>query len=191
MKSTELKAEDMPTVSPSRTLYLIACGAPPARDAHVLVELAQAQNWRVIVLSTPSGRSFLRTDAIERLTGLPVRSEYRQPDDCIAESLPDPDAIVVAPATFNSINKLASGIADTYALGVVSEAIGAGARTVIAPFLNTALARHPVFDRSVAILRGFGVHVVYAANVAELPRPGSGGRGVVFPWAQALDAASG
>jgi Flavoprotein len=35
-----------------------------------------------------------------------------------------PDAIIVAPATFNTINKWAVGISDTLALGLLTEAIG-------------------------------------------------------------------
>jgi flavoprotein len=46
----------------------------------------------------------------------------------------------VAPVTDNTVNKLALGIADTYALTVLVEAIGRGVSVVIVPFVNTALA---------------------------------------------------
>lgn len=39
--------------------------------------------------------------------------------------LPAPDALVVAPCTFNTANKLVAGISDTLALGLLNEAIGA------------------------------------------------------------------
>jgi phosphopantothenoylcysteine decarboxylase len=95
-------------------LYVIVCGAPPARDAGRLVEFAQAKGWEVCVIATPSARSFINSSALEAATGHPVRSEYKQPDE--ADVLPPPDAIVVAPATFNTINKWAAGISDTLAL---------------------------------------------------------------------------
>jgi phosphopantothenoylcysteine decarboxylase len=89
-------------------LYLIVCGAPPARDSGRLVQLAQAEGWEVCVIATPSARSFIDAPALEAATGHPIRSQYKQPDE--ADVLPPPDAIVVAPATFNTINKWAAGI---------------------------------------------------------------------------------
>jgi hypothetical protein len=88
---------------------------PPARDAGRLVELAQAEGWEVCVIATPSGRSFIDQAALEAATGHPVRSEYKQPEE--PDVLPPPDAIVVAPATFNTINKWAAGISDIWHLG--------------------------------------------------------------------------
>jgi phosphopantothenoylcysteine decarboxylase len=60
-------------------LYVIVCGAPPARDANRLVQLAQAEGWDVCVIATPSARSFIDSPALEATTGHPVRSEYKQP----------------------------------------------------------------------------------------------------------------
>jgi flavoprotein len=52
--------------------------------------------------------------------------------------LPPPDAIVVAPATFNTINKWAAGISDTLVLGLLTEAIGKRLPVVALPFVNAA-----------------------------------------------------
>ena len=52
----------------------------------------------------------------------PVRSQYKNPGE--PDLLPDPDAIIVAPATVNTINKWGAGICDTLALGILVEAIG-------------------------------------------------------------------
>ena len=65
--------------------------------------------------------------------------------------------MIVAPATFNTINKWAAGISDTLALGLLTEAIGKGLPLVALPFLNVAQARHPAFARSVEQLRQAGV----------------------------------
>src|SRR5215211_1403562 len=117
-------------------LYLIVCGAPPARDSGRLVQLAQAEGWEVCVIATPSARSFIDPTALQAATGHPVRSQYKQPDE--ADVLPPPDAIVVAPATFNTINKWAAGISDTLALGLLTEAIGKRLAVVALPFVNAA-----------------------------------------------------
>jgi Flavoprotein len=86
-----------------------------------LVRHAQATQWAVCVIGTRMGMRFLDASMLRELTGHPVRDEYKQPDD--PDVLPAADAFVVAPCTFNT-NKLAAGISDTLALGVLNEAIG-------------------------------------------------------------------
>lgn len=61
-------------------------------------------------LATPAAVEYLLdVPALTALTGHPVRTTYRTSED---ESLPRADAVVVAPATYNAINKWAAGIAD-------------------------------------------------------------------------------
>jgi phosphopantothenoylcysteine synthetase/decarboxylase len=92
--------------------------------------------------------------------------------------LPPPDAFVIAPATFNTINKLAQGISDTLALGLLNEAVGLGLPMVAVPWPNVALARHPVFVRSIATLREWGIRIVL--DPAQLPQASEAP--AVFPW---------
>ena len=171
-------------------LYVIVCGAPPARDADRLVELAQDDGWDVCVIATPSARSFIESASLEAATSHPVRSEYKQPD--AADVLPPPDAIVVAPATFNTINKWAAGISDTLALGLLTEAIGKRLPIVALPFINAAQAEHPAFQSSVDRLRAAGVQLLYGPDVLELHEPGTGSQRVgLFPWRLTLEALEG
>jgi phosphopantothenoylcysteine synthetase/decarboxylase len=171
-------------------LYVIVCGAPPARDAGHLVELAQDDGWDVCVIATPSARSFIDSATLEAATSHPVRSEYKQPD--AADVLPPPDAIVVAPATFNTINKWAAGISDTLALGLLTEAIGKRLPIVALPFINAAQAEHPAFQASVDRLRAAGVQLLYGPDVLELHEPGTGSQRVgLFPWRLTLEALEG
>jgi phosphopantothenoylcysteine synthetase/decarboxylase len=168
-------------------LYLIVCAAPPARDALVLVELAQQVGWEVCVIATPSARRFIDPPALEAATGHPVRFDYKQPDE--PDVLPPPDAIVVAPATFNTINKWAAGISDTLALGLLTEAIGKRLPVVALPFINAAQAEHPAFGRNVEQLRTAGIRLLYGPDVLELHEPGTGYQRVhLFPWPRILDA---
>jgi Flavoprotein len=51
-----------------------------------------------------------------------------------------PDAIIVAPASYNTINKWALGISDTCALGVLAETTGLDVPIVVLPFVNSRLA---------------------------------------------------
>jgi phosphopantothenoylcysteine synthetase/decarboxylase len=174
-------------VTGTRVLYVIACAAPPAADVSRLVSLAQQRGWDVCVLTTPSGRRFTDTAALERQTGHPVRSEYKNPGE--PDVLPDPDAVIVAPATVNTINKWAAGICDTLALGILVEAIGKRLPIVALPSTNEAHAAHPAFIENIGKLRSWGVSVLFGAGVHALPKPGAGGTEPDrFPWSATLDA---
>jgi phosphopantothenoylcysteine synthetase/decarboxylase len=124
---------------------------------------------------------FLDAGRLQELTGYPVRDDYKNPNE--PDVLPDADAFVVAPATFNTVNKVAGGISDTLALGLINEAIGMGKPVILAPWPNQELVKHPAFPRSVEQLSEVGVRFVL--NRGALPLPGSGRPGAAtFPWAE-------
>jgi phosphopantothenoylcysteine synthetase/decarboxylase len=171
----------------TRVLYVIACAAPPAGEVARLVSIAQQDGWDVCVLTTPSGRRFADLAGLERMTGHPVRSDYKDPGE--PDVLPSADAIIVAPATVNTMNKWAAGICDTLALGILVEAIGKQTPTVAMPFTNRAHAAHPAFIENVARLRSWGVVVLFGPDVYPLHEPGTGSRYLhIFPWARAAEA---
>jgi Flavoprotein len=165
-------------------LYIIACGGRPGADLPAFVEHAQAAGWEVCVVATPSGMKFLDASRLAELTGHPVRSDYKRPED--PDVLPPPDAVVVAPATFNTINKWAAGISDTLALGLLNEAIGMHLPVIAVPFPNVALVRHPVFARNLDLLKECGVRLVFDPDAHPLPTPNLGAPSRdLFAW-QAL-----
>ncbi|WP_433177773.1 flavoprotein [Actinoallomurus sp. CA-150999] len=140
-------------------LYVIVCAAPAAADVETLVRLAQEAGWRVCVITSPMGRRFVDVDRLTALTGEPVRSEFRMPGE--PNEVPTADAVIVAPATFNTINKWASGIADTFAVGLLCELMGFDVPIVAAPLLKDALARHVAFKANLDALRSMGVRVLF------------------------------
>jgi phosphopantothenoylcysteine synthetase/decarboxylase len=167
----------MATAEARPVLYVIACGAGPARQLPAFARFAQGEGWEVCVVATPAGATFLDADRMAELTGHPVRVRYKHPDE--PDVLPPADAFAIAPATFNTVNKLAAGISDTLALGLVNEAIGLGQPIVAVPWPNTALARHPVFRTSVARIRDWGVRVIL--DPERLPGGGDPDA-AAFPW---------
>ncbi|WP_331786393.1 flavoprotein [Streptomyces chrestomyceticus] len=174
-----------------RTLYLVACAAPPVRHVSVGICAAQAADWDVCLILTPAAYRWAVEDAegeiekLRELTGHPVRHSFKLPSQ--PDELPAPDAILVAPATFNTLNKWAAGTADTLALGLITEAIGLGKPIVALPSFNTAQARHPAFERNIKTLREAGVNVLLGEG-KYVPRPPRQGRPHEFPWQFALDA---
>ncbi|HEY3681825.1 MAG TPA: flavoprotein [Streptosporangiaceae bacterium] len=169
-------------------LYVVVCGAGPAPYVATMVRLAQARGWNVQVIATPAALDFIDAAALGRQTGFPVRSDYRgHGTGHGAVPLPRADAIIVAPATYNTINKWASGVSDTYALGILAEAPAFGIPIVVLPFVNAALASRRPFRRSLEILRAEGIQVLVGPGEFEPHQPGTGGNlAAVFPWHVAL-----
>jgi hypothetical protein len=179
------------TLTNDPVLYVIACGAGPAGQVTRLISDACARGWDPYLIATPAALDFLDVRELEAQTGHPVRSEYRKPGNTDSgRSLPKADAIIVAPATYNTINKWANGISDNFALGILAEAVGLGIPVVVLPFVNSALAAHPAFQRSITLLRDTGIDVIHGPGRLEPHPPGTGGSKFdMFPWHQALDEA--
>lgn len=142
----------------SKVLYLVSCAAPPTQAIGELVGLLQAENWAVCMVLTPRASSWVDREALAERTGYPVRDDYRLPDD--PESLPLADAVVVVPATFNTINKWVAGVNDTFALGVLNEALGLRLPVTVVPYAKATLAAHPVFAANLRTLAQWGVRVL-------------------------------
>ncbi len=167
-------------------LYSVACGAGPAERVDRLVLGARARGWAVQLFATATARRyFLDVPALEQLLGSPVRTSYTG----AGQQRPAADAVIVAPATYNTINKWAAGISDTYVLSVLAELTGLGTPIVVVPFVNTALAANRVFLRSLAELRAAGVSVLFGADtIAPHPPRTAQTRIDSYPWHLALDA---
>jgi hypothetical protein len=112
-----------------------------------------------------------------------VRSRHRSPGEPRSRV---PDAIIVAPATFNLLNQWSLGVADSYALAVLAEQTGMAIPTVVLPAVSAPLAARPQFARSVKALRAEGVSVLLGAG-GTAPAGAHDGE---FPWALALDEAA-
>lgn len=162
-------------------LYLVVCAAGIASDVGELITAAQERDWEVGVIATPQGLGFFDATAVEAQTGRPIRSAWRAPGD--PRPFPAPDAVAVAPATFNTVNKWAAGISDTLALGTLCEAYGLGVPIGVLPCVGEALAAHPAYRASVDRLGAMGVR--FGAPYSGEAQQG-GGR-PEFRWERVLE----
>ena len=174
----------MPTPPPpaGRVVYLVVCAAPPARRIEELVEALHQRRWRVCLIPTPTAAAGGWVDATDLAgrTGLPVRSQPRHPQE--AKGLPLASLVLAVPATFNTINKWAAGISDTFALGVLNEALGLPIPVIASPYAKPALTTHPAYHRSLQTLRDAGVYLTgnEALRPADQAKP--------FRWDIIIDA---
>ncbi|GCE15102.1 flavoprotein [Tengunoibacter tsumagoiensis] len=148
-------------------LYVVACGSSKAELVYAFVARAQEEGWNVCAIVTPSAKKFLNIPLLSKVTGYPVRSEYKQPDE--PDLLPRADGIVVLPATFNTINKWALGISDTLAVGILSEYTGLHTPIVAVPCCSGGLDTNPAFRRSLRMLKRYGIHVLSNESLTSDP----------------------
>ena len=70
------------------------------------------------------------------------------------------DLLLVAPATANTIGKMAQGIDDTPVTTFATTAIGSGKPVMVVPAMHEAMYRHPAVLRNLDALRALGVAVI-------------------------------
>lgn len=160
----------------SRSLALVVCAAPLARRTPDLVSAFVKDGWGVTVVATPTGYEWFDVVRVEEVSGSPVVREYRQPDE--PKRGGRLDQVVVCPLTMNTGSKLALGIMDNYALGVLCETLAAGTRIMAVTMVNDRLWDHPRWSTNLSALSHAGVSFLDlgSGRVGE-PRPVRSGTG--------------
>lgn len=156
-------------------LVLIACGAPLSARVPDVAAAAAAKGWTVGVVATHAAMGWIDATAVKTVCGSPPLVEFRLPNQ--PKRGPQADAYVACPATFNTINKVALGLADNYATGLLCEAIGARTPVVMFPMMNEGQWRHPALESSLRKLRESGVGTFDIRTGAPGGRPIVSGTG--------------
>lgn len=140
------------------TAYLILTGTS-ASDAvaEPLIAGLAARFDTVLTIPTPNAARTVSGWRLHRIPGhLLVESYFH---DAIQPRPPDGLALV-APCSFNTLNKLSAGIADNLALSVAADLIGRGLPVVVGIACNAPLWAHPRAAESAATLRRWGCTVI-------------------------------
>ena len=159
-------------------ILLGVSGGIAAYKAVELVRLATAAGHSVRVIQTPASLEFVGRATFEGVTGAPVLVEEFEADPARGAFPGDPapdhdpishlelvaraDVFVVAPASANTLAKLAGGLADNL---LTSAALANTAPLVLAPAMNSHMYEHPATQANLELLRSRGARVV---------EPGSG-----------------
>lgn len=147
----------------SRCLYLVVTAAPPVLRIEEFITALHSEGWSVAVIATPTAAAWVDMDALAANTGCLTRTYALPPRE--QESLPRADAVVAAPMTFNSVNKWASGISDTFALGVLNEMLGADVPILAVPCVKPVLRQHPAYGESIERLTRLDVSIMDSDTV--------------------------
>ncbi len=143
-----------------KTIALGVTGGIAAYKSVELLRLLTKAGARVRVIMTANAQWFVGPGTFQALSGLPVCTSVFEEGDASIRHIDwarETELAVIAPATANTIGKLANGIADdalsTFMLAVT-------APVVICPAMNTHMYEHPAVQRNLDTLQGFGHHIV-------------------------------
>jgi phosphopantothenoylcysteine decarboxylase/phosphopantothenate--cysteine ligase len=179
-------------------ILLGVSGGIAAYKALELVRLATAAGHAVRVVQTPASQQFVGAASFAALTGAPVLvSEFERdpargafPDQPAPaheplshlELVANADVYVIAPASANTIAKLAAGLADNL---LTSCALAASCPLVLAPAMNNHMYEHPATQANLRTLRERGL-VVVEPDVGRLASKGEHGVGRLAEPARVL-----
>jgi phosphopantothenoylcysteine decarboxylase/phosphopantothenate--cysteine ligase len=170
-------------------ILLGVSGGIAAYKALEIVRLATGVGHAVRAIQTPASQRFVGAASFVALTGAPVLSDEFErdpargafPDQAPPDHEPlshlelvrNADVFVVAPATANTIAKLAGGLADNL---LTSAALAAPCPLLVAPAMNHHMWEHPATRANVATLRARGVTVLEpgAGRLASKGEQGAG-----------------
>jgi phosphopantothenoylcysteine decarboxylase/phosphopantothenate--cysteine ligase len=181
-------------------ILLGVSGGIAAYKALELVRLATAAGHAVRVVQTPASRRFVGEASFAALTGAPVLvSEFERdpargafPGDPLPtheplshlELVANAEVFLIAPASANTIAKLANGLAEDL---LSSCALAAGCPVLVAPAMNNRMYEHPATRANLQTLRERGVGVV-APGTGALASKGEEGVGRLAEPPQLLAA---
>ena len=117
----------------------------------------------VYAVTSPSTEKMIGADLLEWATGNAVVTHLTGKLEHIVlggKSEGHADMILIAPATANTIGKLASGIDDTPVTTVAATAIGSRIPVMIAPAMHEPLYDHPIVQENISRLKRIGVEFI-------------------------------
>ena len=181
-------------------ILLGVSGGIAAYKAVELVRLAVRAGHSVRVVQTRTSLEFVGRATFAGVTGAPVLVDEFEDDPARGTFPGDPvpdhapishlelvsqcDVLCVAPASANTIAKLATGLADNL---LTSAALASRAPLVVAPAMNDRMYDHPATRANLATLAGRGA-VIVPPGVGDLASRGEWGAGRLAEPAEILGA---
>ncbi len=159
-----------------KKIILGITGSIAAYKAASLVRLLVKQGVEVKVIMTPLSKEFITPLTMATLSNNPILVDFFNPENGDWNSHVDlgmwADALIIAPATANTLGKMASGVADNLLLTTY---LSAKCPVFIAPAMDLDMFAHPTTKRNLQTLKSFGNQII-EPTVGELAS-GLEGRG--------------
>src|SRR5262249_24566824 len=166
----------------SKNIVLGVTGSIAAYKAADLTSQLTRQGCDVHVIMTADALRFITPLAFKTLSRHPVITDLYDEEEgwkpTHIKLADEADLLLIAPATANTMAKLAYGLASD-ALGCVALALNPQARILIAPAMNGKMWLHPATQHNVEVLQSRGVEFIGPEE--GLLSCGYEGRGRLWP----------
>lgn len=143
----------------------IVLGVTGSIGAVRVIELARElirNGAEVHAVMTEAARHILHPDALHYATGNPVITELggrvEHVEFCGLKG--SADLLLIAPATANTIGKIAYGIDDTTVTSFATTALGSGMPLMLVPAMHESMFRHPAVVENLKKLQSWGISIV-------------------------------
>ena len=144
-----------------RRIVLGVCGGIAAYKAADLVRRLKEAGAQVQVVMTDAAQRFVGAQTFQAVSGLPVRSslwdEHAEAAMGHIELARWPDLILIAPASADTLAKLAHGRADDL---LTTLCLASDKPLAVAPAMNRLMWSHPATQANVALLLSRGAHLI-------------------------------
>lgn len=136
-------------------------GGIAAYKTATIVRLLVREDCEVKVVMTDRAKDFITPLTLSTLSKNPVLSDFFSPDGGSWNSHIDlgmwADLFLIAPATANTISKMANGMADNLLLAVY---LSARCPVFVAPSMDMDMLNHPAVRKNLGILSSYGNYVL-------------------------------
>ena len=144
-----------------RKILLGVTGGIAAYKAAVIVRLLVKEGAEVKIIMTPRAKDFITPLTLATLSKNPVMADFFDPEDGRWNSHIDlglwADLFLIAPATANTMGKMAAGIADNLLLTTY---LSARCPVFLAPAMDLDMLSHAATVKNIETLRSFGNHII-------------------------------
>ena len=147
----------------NRKIVLCITGSVAAVKSPEIARELMSHGAEVYPVMTAMAQKIIHPNLMEWATGNPVVTELTGKVEHVAlagDHAEKADLVLVAPATANTISKIASGIDDTPVTSLVSAAFGSKIPIIIVPAMHESMYKHPILTENIEKLKSIGVEFV-------------------------------
>jgi phosphopantothenoylcysteine decarboxylase/phosphopantothenate--cysteine ligase len=146
----------------NKRIALLIAGGIAAMKAPLIARALRKEGADVVAFTSQEALRYTTIDALEWSTTHPVVTKLTAAAEHLSDSAPF-DAYLVAPATYNTINKMRYGIADGVITSALASAIGrreqGKTKIAIAPTMHGSL-HNSILTESLKTLSGMGISII-------------------------------
>lgn len=146
-----------------KRIALCICGSVAAVRSPEIARVLMRHGAHVIPVMSSEAQRIIHPNLMEWATGNAVITTLTGKIEHVAIAgnvEAHADCILVAPATANTIGKIACGIDDTPVTRVVTTGLGQGIPLIVVPAMHEPMYRHPIVKQNIEKLKKNGISVL-------------------------------